>query len=926
VPTRFSPRRGAVNRKVENNSCYCNYVCYLRIMRNMFCCLTVVDGLVMACGLRVELLAAGVVRGWLSICQQVPWNHAPEDDKIPEVSVTYAAVVIMLICSAMNGCIALFFTKLFQNSLTSAVPDDLDARQLDRTLWLQWLPVEDAKRRRRFQLTDDDFEQVSSDLKNAFEEALREQEACLSGVRRRVSVAASMDPHVPSPIDRVYVSPVVDDISDLSFKLRAAREKRTSYKEHLRHAVPFMKCWYRSQIRSQERAIVRHKGQLLEKMLSRKRLSGSAFITFRTTVERNRVMALDNTRCLGINMQRITGFFYFTFGRPPFSSVTLRCELAPHPDEVIWQNLHIGFWERQIRFWTLSCLVLVGLAAGVTPAITNGISNAKNMPIFSTMLAGWETLLLRVKAEVLLVINSLVLPQCLYLIAVAERTMRKSIVEARQLTLNFAFLVLNIAGLPLLDKEAVNKAWKYVWDMLELDTNGGSGHAHRVIHDFLEEMSILYLKSTGLLCVQYLFSAALLSSTVALLAQVWMPLVGKLLSALFSVTPRERRENMEPWPFAWGYFYAWTLSLTAIALWMSPETPGVLPVAATFFTMRARIDQHNLSLGVYSCGSEDSGQLAMKVLGYLRRIVAMFWLFVGCLCFGEPFQMVAPKLAKIAGPVFVTAGVLTLCVNLLETANHRWWSKVMRRLSLEGQDNVGDAGRVVTRMAAALGVSVGRTTVFGEKFKKVSCNWNVNQKKDIIWPDKEVTGLVNLARSEPRFAEKINEQLNRGRGTLNVGMFSPGGRLTGRVSSDLEEMVKSLSIASQATSSSALSFMDSPTGGEGVDFGILDDIEMGEIEGWNRRSSLDSPYNGEYDGNLDAESLSFGEHCPGQSQGERAACASSSMQGERAAGASSSNQKERAAPARSSLPGELPSAARRSIQGERAFTTRSSIP
>eukprot|EP00971_Amphidinium_carterae_P026323 519171-Amphidinium_carterae.1 len=36
------------------------------------------------------------------------------------------------------------------------------------------------------------------------------------------------------------------------------------------------------------------------------------------------------------------------------------------------------------------------------------------------------------------------------------------------------------SGLPLLDKEAVNKAWKYVWDMLELDTNGGSGHAHRV--------------------------------------------------------------------------------------------------------------------------------------------------------------------------------------------------------------------------------------------------------------------------------------------------------------------------------------------------------------------------------------------------------------------------------------------------------------
>ena len=58
---------------------------------------------------------------------------------------------------------------------------------------------------------------------------------------------------------------------------------------------------------------------------------------------------------------------YFSFGRAPFNAISLSCNTAPAPEDVIWQNMHVSLAYRIIIKLLLGAALFVFVVAVVTP-------------------------------------------------------------------------------------------------------------------------------------------------------------------------------------------------------------------------------------------------------------------------------------------------------------------------------------------------------------------------------------------------------------------------------------------------------------------------------------------------------------------------------------------------------------------------------
>lgn len=586
-----------------------NYICFLQHCRDMFVVLTVISA---ACTLPhwgFPPITLGVFGGKISTTRDLDESG-----------------LALLCCETLlRGLFALAFVERLQRHIKRPLLRRQERDIIQRTLWLSDLPVWDTEAKQPFLFNDEDFKRVAREIESAINQDLHKSTLGLF-----------------TPADmRVQVAPVVDRWYEVSLSLCNAQEHlevlRSSMQVHRRGCWGSLVArWYARRHRLLVASVARLQADLEAIVRGRKHMSGTAFITFENSSHRDHFLK-KKPRCW-----QFRDHAYFSFGVPPFASATLACMRAPHPSDVNWMNLHITRFEQRVRFISLALLLFICMVVVVTfvmtfsqlkviiPAFEQHVESAARSLRWSgavQVLSSWraEFAYNQLPAVLLVAINTLLLPQCIWKISNCSKPHRRSSVEIIQLHLNFTFLILNAMVIPFLGFKSVDGL---IFFAEQRHGDPASLFLPTIMEGLVERL--MEMERPGILALRYVLNCACMSNVNSLL-QV-PQLLYRAYARRVAVTARESFEAEAVWVFAWGYWYAWTISIFTIGLCTSSAVPSMLPCAALFFALQHAVDRHNLLNRVYSHGPdiESENLLAIRVLHYMRCVVAFWWCLMGC--------------------------------------------------------------------------------------------------------------------------------------------------------------------------------------------------------------------------------------------------------------------------------------------------------
>lgn len=522
---------------------------------------------------------------------------------------------------------------------------------------------------------------------------------------------------VDSPVvDEVYVALVLDEWCRTHTDLRHAQEMLAAYEEkedlcRQELAEPELSWlrrlfleprlwWYDTKVSSMKPTIEVLKTNLETIHSGKKHMSGSAFVTFKDPHYRDKLLQEEQDESLEDAVSTFVtsrSYTYFSFGRPPFASVTLTCERAPHPSDVNWENLHVVWWHRELVFWVLASLLLFAMVGLVTfvriselvvPILMvaqEELHALEKMPAWNDYVPTqvkdfvysmdnddiWKSLLNQVPTMILLFINSVVVPAAVTGIAACERTVKLSDAERTRMLVNFFFLFMNTVVVPFCGVASLTELLEKLQKALKEKPDP-------------EPFSGLIFASPGMFALKYIMNATFISSVNQLMqlpqrASRWCQLT------FLAVTDRQKIDFQKPWEFFWGYWYAWTLSVFALGITMSVACPGTLLIGALFFFTKYNVDKYNLDNGIYACGTDVEGGLAVRVVCYIRVVVAMWWFAMGSLSYAigvfDPHDN-----WTLDQRLWLRQGGVTLMVFGAVTCARSWWlrSQQLHRIGLQG--------------------------------------------------------------------------------------------------------------------------------------------------------------------------------------------------------------------------------------------------
>jgi hypothetical protein len=536
-------------------------------------------------------------------------------------------------------------------------------------------------------------------------------------------------------IEEIQVALVIDDWSTVHTELQRAKEYLEAYEAKsekanceivddqrplvLRLMLWPAIWWYERRI-AWLRPLIDTLAQDLDALREEKKaLSGSAFITFKLPRHRDQLLQEEEGHPVTSWIWK-SSHSYFSFGRPPFASVTLSCERAPHPSDIIWQNLHITWWQRSLVFWSLASLLLFVMVVLVTVVriselvmpimhiVRKELHALEHNYIWQHFVPSspktlvetlnhdnllWKSLLEQIPTLILLFINSVMVPALITAITYCERAAKLSDAEISRMMVNFFFLFTNTVIVPFCGVASLSELLEKFFKALQEQASS-------------EPLRKLIFASPGVFALKYLMSATFISSINQLL-QVPQITVRWFQMNFLAVTNRDKKKFQEPWPFYWGYWYAWTLSIFALGLIMSVACPSTLPIAALFFFVKYWVDKYNLNNSVYACGTDVEGGLAIRVVYYLRFVVAFWWFAMGAMSCA--ISMLDPQSnLTLVQKLWLRRGGVVLMVLGSITFGWSWWLKAQHllRLRLHGArrsplpslwEDVGEALHLKTR-------------------------------------------------------------------------------------------------------------------------------------------------------------------------------------------------------------------------------------
>mmetsp|Transcript_120460 Transcript_120460/g.341314 ORF Transcript_120460/g.341314 Transcript_120460/m.341314 type:complete len:794 (+) Transcript_120460:47-2428(+) len=591
-----------------------SYFLLLRVCRDMFITLTVFSTAVIVPNWGWAPLTVGMVNGDISLIKTV----RPE------------TVVLLSFMTGLSSLVLLVFLMRYHTHLKRihTVSSHLQDDYIERTLWLTDLPSSDSQTGKSFELEDKEFKKVEEDIALALEAK---------------QYGSTRPYNLHSYVERIHVAPVIDEWYHVSCRLRDMDERWKAYNKL--SIIPrfgcwgkLVKCWYDRKERTFKASKDFYSKKIKRIEAGRKRMSGSAFVTFQ---ERDSQVYFLRPRPSILKCQ-CRHHNYFNFGRAPFGSVTLRCIQAPPPEDIIWQNLQFSRHCRRLKICIFTILLFVTMLLLVTPLVIGSQFGELQLPdkisirqadikdtLDSICVNGYITCrendFLHYTSDhaptlILVAINSLLLPVLIEWIATAAGMHRRSSMEMVQMHLNLFFLLLNSLLFPLLGLQTLYE----VGPLLTQGVKEGADISILRQMKFLQEPD-----KFAIFILRYILNATFVSNTISL-----VPIhiiICRGIAHWGAVTDRDVRDADTPWSFAWGYWYAWAISMLAIGVLLGVIVPSTLPCSALFFALKHSIDQHNLRHGIYAQGPENEGVFAIRALYYMRLIIAVLWLLMASL-------------------------------------------------------------------------------------------------------------------------------------------------------------------------------------------------------------------------------------------------------------------------------------------------------
>jgi hypothetical protein len=569
-----------------------------------------------------------------------PWN-------------TVHLLKVMLCLAVVNGFTSSFFSSLLysqysQNMMSSDVKD-----AAERTVWLTGIPDSDLEAGHWFSLEAGDVSQVEKDIVQAIERMLYQK---LVKDKTEENKSCSYARHDERRLAAVEVCRVIPALSK-QFMGDFSREGLSEY--------------------MQEKQIEKT-GEMLQRV-ARMQLSGSAFITFKDTQMYGSGKDLANMlRCedyQGEEAERRTAddfgdilcvctpkkatcmrrprwfrrYSHFSFGRPPFSTVTLRCYSVPDPSNICWDHLHRNRNRKAYMVITNVLLFLFALVLTSIPVLTSVLqpvmSGARTVIHYAENLANTTstngssatdiclnktkglqmacdfflqpatiTTLVENQAPLWIIqlTNQAILPALISVISYYAYHSRKTSRCANEFHMNLFYFIMNTVFLPILGGSAIAAitvlhindiagfGGKLFLDFLQMskDAQGGVSNV-----DLIDQMRHgLNNDGNNIFFTKHVIGCTLFSSAWA------------LLDPIQSMTKMWCRANggiPKPWIFDRGYWYAWVLSIYVVVHTFGFLIPTLLPIGTAFFFLRYWVDKYTLQVERrYVCESSTEGNLS----------------------------------------------------------------------------------------------------------------------------------------------------------------------------------------------------------------------------------------------------------------------------------------------------------------------------
>ncbi|KAI1825962.1 hypothetical protein F4861DRAFT_144762 [Xylaria intraflava] len=282
--------------------------------------------------------------------------------------------------------------------------------------------------------------------------------------------------------------------------------------------------------------------------------------------------------------------------------------LAPKPNDIIWDNMHltpaVRSWRRLVvNLWIL-LLTFLWIAPNALIAIF--ISNLSNLGLvwhdFQTELAANTTFWAIVQGVISPAVTSLIyliLPIIFRRLSIRAGDRTKTGRDRHVIAKLYFFFVFN----NLIVFSLFNTVWSFVLTVAHT-TDSGKDVGSAILDSGFFETLLLSLCNLSAFWVTWLLQRNL--GAAIDLAQLWPLIYSFFMRKLSSPTPREMIELTAPPTFDYTSYYNYFLFYSTVALCFGALQPLVLPAAALYFSIDVWLKKY-LLLYIFVTKNESGG-------------------------------------------------------------------------------------------------------------------------------------------------------------------------------------------------------------------------------------------------------------------------------------------------------------------------------
>merc|ERR1711920_1106582 len=216
----------------------------------------------------------------------------------------------------------------------------------------------------------------------------------------------------------------------------------------------------------------------------------------------------------------------------------------------------------------------------------------------------------------------------------------------------------------------------------------------------------------------------------------------------------------EPGRFAWGYRYAFSLSVIVVSLYLGTLS-STFPLALIFFCLRYYVDKHSLDERVWVMGPENAGVFTVQVVTYMKLIVSVWWMLIGVVVMAyaqRVSQTWRRALYIFAGFLMIFWGMLVFLLGQYRRVVESWIiatqtdEKITRRMRPKW---TGLRGMLVNFVVPLTPIKRRSLTPDSKAKRKLDVNWSIEKQPQFATlKDNLVEAALDYYRKEGRSKEE----------------------------------------------------------------------------------------------------------------------------------------------------------------------------